>query len=287
MDTRFWGPSGWKLLHLITQEPMQTMRHRKAVSAWFSLLPYVLPCKYCRASLSDYFAAQPLTLDDMKTPIAFSNWMYHIHNRVNEKLREQGLLTAPDPPWEEVVERYGKEHAGLCKGSPLLGWDFMTAVAFNTPGPDYVPIPMSDTPTVTTDIATTDVRIRNRYNLLTREERLPRLRAWWALIPAILPCAAWRRSWGRAMDAVGGANALPLEAGRDAMMRWLWQIEARVCSSLRCPTPHASLDELCSTAEAFESGCGAARQGKTCRTRKVKRRDHIRTQRRRKRQGVL
>ena len=282
MDTRFWGPSGWKLLHLIAREPMHTVRHRKAVSAWFSLLPYVLPCKYCRASLSDYFVVQPLTLDKMKTPAAFGNWMYHIHNRVNEKLREQGLLMSPDPLWEEVSEHYVKEHAGLCKGSPLLGWDFMTAVAFNTPGSDYVPIPMSDTPAVT--IGITDVRTRNRYNLLTREERLHRLRAWWALIPAILPGAAWRRSWSRAMAVAGDP---PLEAGRDAMMRWLWQIEARVCSSLRCPTPHASLDELCSTAEAFESGCGTDRQGKTCRTRKAKRRGRIQTQRRRMKQGVL
>ena len=280
MDTRFWGPSGWKLLHLIAQEPMTTLRHRKAVSAWVALLPYVLPCKYCRASLSDYFVAQPLTLDDLERPVAFGNWMYRLHNRVNEKLREQGLLTAADPSWEEVAELYGKEHAGLCKGSPLLGWDFMTAVAFNTPGADYVPNPMSDTPT--TEPA--DVRTRNRYNLLTREERLPRLRAWWALTPAILPCAAWRRAWSRAMAVAGGP---PLEAGRDAMMRWLWQIEAHVCSDLRCPTPHASLGELCSTAEAFESGCGAAKKGKTCRTRKVARRDRIRSQRRRKRQGVL
>lgn len=282
MDTRFWGPSGWKLLHLIAQEPMQTVRHRKAVSAWLVLLPYVLPCKYCRASLSDYFAAEPLTLRDMKHPTTFAIWMYRIHNRVNEKLREQGLNTTPDPAWEEVAERYAEEHAGLCKGSPLLGWDFMTAVAFNTPGADYVPVPMSDTPA--TLLSGADVRLRNRYNLLTREERLRYLRAWWALTPAILPCAAWRRAWTHAMAAAGDP---PLEAGRDAMMRWLWQIEARVCSDLRCPTPHASLDELCTTAEAFESGCGAARHGKTCRTRKAKRRDRIRTQRRQKRQGVL
>jgi hypothetical protein len=280
MDTRFWGPSGWKLLHLIAAEPMRTERHRKAVSAWFALLPYVLPCKYCRASLSDYFAAQPLTHHILTDPARFSRWIYDIHNRVNEKLREQGLLTAANPTWEEIATRYEKEHAGLCHGSPLLGWDFMTSVAFNTPGDDYVPVPMSDTPTT----PPTDIRGRNRYNLLTREERLPRLRAWWALIPAILPCRAWRQAWARAM---GSAAAPPLEAGRDAVMRWMWAVEARVCSSLRCPTPHASLDEMCSTVEAFESGCGKAPHGKTCRTRKLSRRDRIRTQRRRRRLAVL
>ena len=284
MDTRFWGPSGWKLLHLIAAEPMHTEHHRKAVSAWFALLPYVLPCKYCRASLSDYFAAQPLTQHILTEPARFSRWMYDIHNRVNAKLREQGLVTAADPTWEEVAERYSKEHAGLCKGTPLLGWDFMTAVAFNTPGADYVPVPMSDTPANATEVPK-DPRGRNRYNLLTREERLQRLRAWWMLTPSILPCRAWRQAWGRALAAAAGGPALiPLEAGRDAMMRWMWSVEARVCGALRCPTPHASLDDMCSTVEAFESGCGAARKGKTCRTRKLARRDRIRTQRRQRKQ---
>ena len=283
MDTRFWGPSGWKLLHLIAQEPMRALGHRKAVAAWLALLPYVLPCKYCRASLSAYYEAQPLTLRDLAAPATFGKWMYKIHNRVNEKLREQGLLTAADPSWEEVAERYSKEHAGLCKGTPLLGWDFMTATAFNTPGADYVPTPMSDTP-ADFNAEAAEPRLRNRYNLLTRAERLDHLRAWWALIPAILPCAAWRRAWVRAMDAAG---APPLEDGRDAMMRWMWRIEARVCSALQCPTPHASLDEMCSTAEAFESGCAKARQGKTCRTRKRARRGRIHTQRRQRRLAAV
>jgi hypothetical protein len=222
MDTRFWGPSGWKLLHLVAAEPMHTERHRKAVSAWFALLPYVLPCKFCRASLSDYFAAQPLTLHILTDPVRFGRWVYDIHNRVNEKLREQGLLTAANPIWEEVAEHYSKEHAGLCKGSPLLGWDFMTATAFNTPGADYVPVPMSDTPVT----PPTDQRTRNRYNLLTLEERLPLLRAWWALIPAILPCRMWRGAWRRAMAAGAQRKRPPATAAaawvrrRRAGRRW-------------------------------------------------------------------
>jgi hypothetical protein len=282
MDTRFWGPSGWKLLHLIAAEPMKTERHRKAVAAWFALLPFVLPCKFCRASLTDYYKAQPLTHDILTDPTKFSRWIYDIHNRVNEKLREQGLLTASNPSWEEIQKLYRTEHAGLCRGSPLLGWDFMTSVAFNTPESDYFPTPMSDTPENLS--ATADAKTRNRYNLLTRAERLRWLQAWWILTPAILPCAAWRSAWVQAMRMAGSP---PLKRGRDAMVRWMWAIEAHVCADLRCPTPHTSLTELEKTVGAFESGCGSAKKGTTCRTRKKGRRDRVRTQRRRKGQDIL
>lgn len=282
MDTRFWGPSGWKLIHLVAAEPMNTERHRKAVAAWFALLPYVLPCKYCRASLTDYYDAQPLTEIILRDPAKFSRWAYDIHNRVNEKLREQGLLTATNPQWEDIHKFYRTEHDGLCKGTPLIGWDFMTSIAFNTPERNYIPNPMSDTPEeMPKDVST---KVRNRYNLLTRAERLRWLRAWWTLTPAILPCAAWRSAWGHAM---GAAGAPPLERGREAMVRWMWKIEAHVCADLRCPTPHASLAELASTVGSFESGCGLARKGKTCRTLKKERRARVRTQRRRRGQDVL
>jgi hypothetical protein len=43
MDTRFWGPSGWRLLHLITYtyDPI-TQRH--AMRKFLEALPYILPC---------------------------------------------------------------------------------------------------------------------------------------------------------------------------------------------------------------------------------------------------
>ena len=282
MDTRFWGPSGWKLIHLVAAEPMKTERHRKAVAAWFSLLPYILPCRYCRASLTDYYVAQPLTETILRDPSRFSRWAYDIHNRVNEKLREQGLLTSPNPIWEEVREHYSTEHSSLCKGTPLLGWDFMTSIAFNTPERDYIPVPMSDTPEDRSKEM--DARTRNRYNLLTRAERLRWLHSWWTLTPAILPCSAWRSAWALAMNKVGEP---PIERGRDAMVRWMWKIEAHVCADLKCPTPHASLADLTVTVGSFESGCGVSKKGKTCRTLKKSRRDRVRTQRHHRGQDVL
>jgi hypothetical protein len=287
MDTRFWGPSGWKLLHLIAAEPFADSKHRVAVTEWIGLLEYVLPCKYCRASFHDYLRLQPLTDKVLSSPALFGRWIYDIHNRVNGKLRGQGLLTDADPSWDEIREHYRELHSGLCVSSPLLGWDFMISVAFTTPAADYVPTPMPDTPdyletgrNLTT--APEDPATRNRYNLLTREERLPYLARWWALLPSVLPCAAWRRAWNQALRQVGQP---PLDAGRETVLRWMWRVEADVCHSLRCEKPHGCLLDLKREVVAFESSCGRSKKGKTCRTRRKAQRRQVRTRRARK--GVV
>lgn len=283
MDTRFWGPSGWKLIHLVAADTADaTVARRKAILEWFGLLEYVLPCKYCRASFHDYVRLQPLTPAIIADTEAFGRWAYDIHNRVNAKLRGQGLLTTTDPAWPTVRDQYRDEHRALCQsGHPLLGWDFLVSVAYTTPSADYAPVPMPDyDATVHTGH---DAASRNRYNLLTRSERLPYLARWWRLLPAILPCAQWRRVWTLAVRS----TEVPLAAGREAVLRWLWRVEAAVCRDLRCPVPHSCVRAMKREAAAFESGCSTARRGKTCRTRKVSQRRAVRTRRARRGVAVL
>lgn len=279
MDTRFWGPSGWRLLHLIAMAPATPQ-----VEEWFSLLQYVLPCKYCRASFSDYLDAQPLTTEIRKSPQKFSRWMYEIHNRVNAKLRGQGVLTQADPSWPSVKAHFQGLYTDLCKGLPFLGWDFMTSVAFTTPAADYVPAPMPDAPENPADWSDLDEKTQNRYNLLTRAERLRYLAAWWRLIPSILPCARWRKSWAAAMARHGQP---PLAAGRGPVLRWMWRIEEDVCAGLRCPTPHRSLSGLRREVYAFSSGCATQKRGVTCRARREKRREHFQTRRQQRGGGLV
>jgi hypothetical protein len=56
MDTRYWGPSGWRLLHLISFANTGTTR----VCEFMNTLPYILPCKYCRMNLTKNFQKFPL-----------------------------------------------------------------------------------------------------------------------------------------------------------------------------------------------------------------------------------
>jgi hypothetical protein len=279
MDTRFWGPSGWRLFHLVAAEPVQKTRQRD-IARWFELMEYVLPCKYCRASFHDYVRLQPLTQPLLETPTSFGRWIYDIHNRVNGKLRGQGLITAANPSWASVQAKYNRLHRTLCRGSPFLGWDFLTSIAYTTPGSDYTPVPMPDTPDELNQ-KTADIATKNRYNLLTCDERLALLAEWWALFPAILPCDQWRAAWSRAFEKHGQP---PLQSGRDAVMRWMWRIEEAVCGSLKCPTPHSCLTAMKRDVSAFESGCARKKRGKTCR---ALRRSKVRTQRRSKGAHIL
>ncbi|NDA64895.1 MAG: hypothetical protein EBX50_23145 [Chitinophagia bacterium] len=119
MDTRFWGPSGWRLLHLVAHAAPSlpaTQLHE-----FFSNLTYVLPCKFCRSSLTDYYTADPIP----SKAADYAHWLYRIHNRVNGKLRDQKLLKTADPSWETVKKRYKDWLAAPCVKRRMVGWDFL------------------------------------------------------------------------------------------------------------------------------------------------------------------
>jgi hypothetical protein len=61
MDTRFWGPSAWRLLHLQAFALSEGILKKTNVYKQFLLeLPFALPCKYCRESLVQYYKEIPL-----------------------------------------------------------------------------------------------------------------------------------------------------------------------------------------------------------------------------------
>ena len=94
MDTRFWGPSAWRLIHLIAFSDYRS----PDVYTFLEELPHILPCRYCRSSLAEYYINRPVPTQG--TEIA--RWSYEIHNDVNNKLRKQGHLHKPNPPFSEV-----------------------------------------------------------------------------------------------------------------------------------------------------------------------------------------
>jgi hypothetical protein len=123
MDTRFWGPSGWQLFHLIAfKSPPEDARHV------LDDMKDVLPCKFCRASTSEFVKKHP-----PKKP--YGRWLYEIHNMVNNKLRTQCaadpkvINPGPDPDFEDVKSNYER----MEKADAVPGRDFLMAVAYNFP----------------------------------------------------------------------------------------------------------------------------------------------------------
>lgn len=267
MDTRFWGPSGWRLLHLITWNA--SALPQKHFNEFMRLLPYVLPCKYCRASLTDYLHADPIPTNPRDAP----QWMYRIHNCVNNKLRDQKLLDTQNPSWEEVKTRYDEINDAPCTRKHMVGWDFLFSVAYTIPGAGVHGSPMPNAPPLS---ALKTPELRNRWSVISRAERLPYIDAWWDTFQYVLPYKEWREAWKHVPKRPKAA------AGRNAMTKWLYQAEKAVCAALKDTIPHTTYTGLCSELNTFTSGCGKSRnlKMKTCRATKLRARRTLKRRRR-------
>jgi hypothetical protein len=133
MDTKFWGPDGWKLLHSITVTyPDNPNRDIKSLySTFFNSISHVLPCIYCRISFAEYIEELPVDgyLNNSKD---LSKWLYLIHNKVNEKLRKQKLNLKKNPKPDIIHRRYVKyvnDVNNNRKSAP--GFDFLYSIVFN------------------------------------------------------------------------------------------------------------------------------------------------------------
>jgi hypothetical protein len=136
MDTKIWGPSGWKLLHSIVNNYSDEPSHleKDNYGIFFNTLQYVLPCKYCRQSLKVFYEELPIE-PFLKNKKKLSYWLYLIHNKVNKKLRDQGLNDNKNPSFKEVVKKYDEinktnNNKDICE---LSYWDFLYCICFNLP----------------------------------------------------------------------------------------------------------------------------------------------------------
>lgn len=255
MDTKFWGPSGWRLLHFITFRA--DMLDKKAVHTFFTNLPYVLPCKFCRASLTDYYTADPVPSDPKQMP----HWLYRIHNCVNDKLRQQRLLETPNPQWQEVKKKYSAWVNTSCSRQRMIGWDFLFSVAYTTPCRVVGTSPMPNAPPLE---SLQSPELRNRWGLMTRDERIPYFEKWWDVLPQVLPYKEWRDAWAQVVPKTPS-----LKEGRAKITAWLFKAEKAMCAKMQEDAPHDSFNQLCSELQTFASGCGNNRSTKmkTCRSK--------------------
>ena len=254
MDTRFWGPSGWRLLHLVTfaYDP----ENKENVEQMFKMLPFVLPCKYCRASLTEYMIKDPLEAA-LETKGNLTRWLWRIHNDVNKKLREQGIAKSqpPDPPFEKVAEFYESILATGCSRTDFPGWDFLFSIAelhpFSKSAKGSVPIPGIDCDTLKTK------EEKNQWNCLKPNERMPFYKKFWHSLGLTLPFPEWRKSWMK-----NSKNAT-LET-RASTIKWLWRLRCKMEKDLNLLNS-CKYKSLCKTLKVHRSGCSKSVRAKTCR----------------------
>lgn len=142
MNTRFWGPSSWKFLHTITNiypdDP--TITDKLLMRDFMTLIPDVLPCKYCRASFTKYSASLNIT-PFLETNLGMQTWLYRMHNKVNAKLRRQGFCHIDNPTLDTVIAKYNSIADELPDDIPArinaictLGMDFLGSIIYNYQG---------------------------------------------------------------------------------------------------------------------------------------------------------
>jgi hypothetical protein len=244
MDTKFWGPSGWKLLHTLTlaYEPQQ----KAAMATLFELLPYVLPCKFCRHSLTEYYEELPI---DLSSKQALVKWLWKIHGKVNDKLRKQGQKIPADPTLQELKQIYGKYVPGdkpnPCESFP--GWDFLFSIAYNHPL-NSAGSPMPDAPK---DLKGSSDATLNKWNLLSNRRRYCYWRRFWPALAAVLP-SVWAKSWAK-------AAGVPCTANRRSTVAWLWRTRCKFADGA---DPYKS---VCHKLATYESGCSKSTRARTCR----------------------
>lgn len=235
MDTRFWGPDGWKLLHSIAIGYNKDNLYNYLL--FFNNLKYVFPCIYCRESFTKFTAELPPD-DFLEDSISFSKWIYLLHNKVNAKLRGQGLLSEDDPPFEEIYQRYLSYVSNInnsnCIGMP--GWDFIYSVILNYPE----------------DMSAKDVT----------NERLAGYRIFIDTLPKVLP-------FDIAREILSSAEPFsPYLTNRKELSTYMHNLEKTLMKEVNCKC--ISYKDRCNIIESHRAGCKKIDNIATCRVGKSK-----------------
>lgn len=250
MDTRFWGPSGWKLLHIACASAS-----KDAAAPFLETIPYILPCLFCRASLTDYYRQLPYA-EAKDLP----HWIYQIHNLVNGKLRKQGLHPTPNPSYAAVSAHMRDLLAAPWSTQLALFWDFLFAVGYHHPNHAAHTKPMEGCPPSASNASGCE---QNKWNVLPWNKRMYWFRRFWSVLPDVLPTEI-RKRWVTALHA-----HRPTLSTRRTTMAWLWRMRCSIDTDFR--DPYAS---VCKRIAAYSSDCGTRRGSITCRKRRTRRAAH-------------
>ena len=103
MLTYVWGPSLWHFLHTMSfNYPVNPNDDDKSnYMNFIHSLKFILPCKYCRDNMKRNLKETGFSKKCMKNRESFSNYVFNLHNHINEMLGKKNGLT-----YDEIKERY-------------------------------------------------------------------------------------------------------------------------------------------------------------------------------------
>jgi hypothetical protein len=132
MDTKFWGKDAWTFLHCIANNYPEIVKQSQKNNyfKFFNNLQHILPCIYCRQSLTAFYERIPMNTENNKE---FNTWFFKIHNAVNNKLRKQGGQQTVNPRQGIINKYYSHYMSRSISDSKYPGWDFIYSICTNYP----------------------------------------------------------------------------------------------------------------------------------------------------------
>lgn len=142
MNTTKWGPYAWVALHSIVDKLPATIDEdqQEGLHIFFDSMKAVLPCKYCRESFTGFLKQHPLVyrkvdgkmVNNLATRSAMKQWLYEMHNLVNDKLRKQKVGTGEYFPPNPTPSQVDARIASISPSTFNTGlWMFLHAVSMN------------------------------------------------------------------------------------------------------------------------------------------------------------
>ena len=231
---------------------------RGPLRQFFEVLPYVLPCKYCRQNLTEHIEHDPIPSEAKEYP----RWLWRIHNAVNAKLRSQGLSAIADPPFERVESFYKGRLSTGCNRTIFEGWEFLFSIADSHPFSRQAQSssPIRGHPPIES-LVEADPAELNRWNLLSAEERMPYYARFWELLPRVFPFSEWSRAWSAASK---GAEV----HCRAGCLKTVWSIRRAMEEDLDLLN-RTTYSSLCKELQTHRSNCSSVSRGKTCRRKRT------------------
>jgi hypothetical protein len=131
MSPLFWGFAGWFFIHAIAlgypNDP--TDDHKRVYSAFFGLIPSILPCPICGKHFSENMAKNPIRLGSKMELFA---WTVEMHNFVNESKGRKKLTV------EEAYEEFRKNGEAFKDKSLFKHGISLESLVINDPKVDDV-----------------------------------------------------------------------------------------------------------------------------------------------------